>query len=247
MSRRLRVSARALRASFGAMLLGGTFGVLMGAPLGVAPAAARPRMPLRWQPDPSAVAAADIAMSRLARDKGQWAGMRALAAEDARLGEAPDRPAKDWLRGRAEPAAPMQWDPQTVYVSCNGLLAASLGRWHREGAAGTAGAQGRYATIWRRVPKKGNWQWIFTAEEEQAAAPSAQDFLDGHVAQCRTPEGSPPASGDQPPAAPQAETPPDESLLWSEESATDGRRQLVVQIWNGRSYDRVIGAAMEKR
>jgi hypothetical protein len=191
--------------------------------------AAKP--PLRFQPDPSSVIAAEIAFSRLAQDKGQWTAFRATAADDAVMFVPQQVLAKAWLKGRADPAAPVKWSPSIVYVSCDGNLAASTGNWIRPD-----GAVGYFTTIWRR-DKKGAWKWIADHGDTLAKARDVPEFLSGKVATCKgtaRPDGPPPVGKDVP--AP----PPDESLLWSAQVASDGSRRVTVQMWNGSGYDSVI-------
>ncbi len=190
--------------------------------------AAKP--PLRFQPDPSSVIAAEIAFSRMAQDKGQWSAFRATAADDAVMFVPQRVLAKDWLKGRADPPSPVKWSPSIVYVSCDGNLAASTGNWTRPD-----GTVGYFTTIWRR-DKKGAWKWIADHGDTLAKARDVPEFLSGKVATCKRPErpDGPPPGKDAPPP------PPDDSLLWSAQVATDGSRRVTVQMWNGSGYDIVI-------
>ncbi len=198
--------------------------------------AAKP--PLRFQPDPSSVIAAEIAFNRLAKEKGQWTAFRETAADDAVMFVPQKVVARDWLKGRADPPAPVSWTPSVVYVSCDGNLAASTGNWTRPD-----GSVGYFTTIWRR-DKKGAWKWIVDHGDKLASPRAAPDFMSGKVATCKRgnrPEGPLPApsngkrgKGDRP--AP----PPDESLFWTADVSPDGGRTVTVSIWNGTGYDRVI-------
>lgn len=200
----------------------------------VALVAAKP--PLRFQPDPSSVIAAEIAFNRLAQDKGQWTAFAETAADDAVMFVPQRVVAKDWLRKQANPAASVSWAPSIVYVSCDGNLAASTGNWKRPD-----GSVGYFTTIWRR-DKKGRWQWIMDHGDTLSVAREAPEFLTGKVATCKPPvEGAPmapppggrPAKGAPPP-------PPDESLIWSADVATDGSRHVSVRMWTGATYETVI-------
>jgi len=209
-----------------------------------APAFAR-KPPMRSFADPSTIFAAEIAFNRLAREKGQWTAFRETAADDAVMFVPEKVLAKDWLKGRADPPAPVQWQAHRVYISCDSRTAASTGSW--QGADGT---QGYFTTIWR-LDGKGRWKWVLDHGDRLAAPRPASEFLEGHVAKCpkRGPgpaalgEGangpSPPPSGgreggkDQPP-------PPDESLRWSYEVQGDGGRRVLVSLWNGSGYETVI-------
>lgn len=196
--------------------------------------AAKP--PMRFQPDPSSVIAAEIAFSRLAQEKGQWTAFRGTADDDAVMFVPQQVSAKAWLKGRADPPASVKWSPSVVYVSCNGNLAASTGNWTRPD-----GAVGYFTTIWRR-DKKGAWKWIADHGDTLAKAREVPEFLSGKVATCKRPargegppQGGPPAAGKDAPLPP-----PDESLLWSAQVAPDGGRRVTVRMWNGSDYDIVI-------
>lgn len=192
--------------------------------------AARP--PMRYQPDPSSVFAAEIAFNRLARDKGQWTAFRETAAEDAIM-FVPERVlAKQWLKGRADPPRPVSWTPSVIHVSCDGRLAASTGNWQRPD-----GSVGYFTTIWRRE-KGGAWKWVLDHGDTLRQPREAAEFLVGKVATCKRrapgPE-APPSKGARPTV--QAA---DESLIWSADLAADGSRRVIVRSWNGRDYDMVI-------
>lgn len=197
--------------------------------------AAKP--PLRFQPDPSSVIAAEIAFNRLAQEKGQWTAFAQTAADDAVMFVPQRVVAKEWLKKQANPAASVTWSPSIVYVSCDGNLAASTGNWTRPD-----GSVGYFTTIWRR-DKKGRWQWIMDHGDTLATARATPEFLSGKVATCkRGPQGDappppPPPSGKKGDAPP---PPPDESLLWRADAAPNGSRQVTVQMWTGAAYETVI-------
>ncbi|HUD91593.1 hypothetical protein [Sphingobium sp.] len=201
----------------------------------VALVAAKP--PLRFQPDPSSVIAAEIAFNRLAQDKGQWTAFRETAAEDAVMFVPQKVLAQDWLRKQADPPKSVSWSPSIVYVSCDGNLAASTGNWKRPD-----GSVGYFTTLWRR-DKKGRWHWILDHGDTLATPREAPEFLTGKVATCKRgarpdgpptpPPGSKPGKGDVAP-------PPDESLVWSADVAADNSRRVTVKMWTGTAYETVI-------
>ncbi|SCW67140.1 hypothetical protein SAMN02927924_01999 [Sphingobium faniae] len=217
-----------------ALLLAGAF-ALVGA-----------RPPMRFQPDPSSVIAAEMAFNRLAQEKGQWTAFRETSAEDAVMFVPQRVLAKDWLRKQVDPPASVQWSPSIVYVSCNGNLAASTGNWKR-----LDGSTGYFTTMWRR-DKKGAWKWIMDHGDKLTSPREAPEYLSGKVATCKrrgpdggqdmAPHGSAPASG----ARDRRALPPaDESLLWSADAATDGSRHVTVRMWNGTDYETVIDDRVE--
>jgi ketosteroid isomerase-like protein len=197
--------------------------------------AAKP--PLRFQPDPSSVIAAEIAFNRLAQQKGQWTAFAETAADDAVMFVPQKVVAKDWLKKQADPAASVSWAPSIAYVSCDGNLAASTGNWKRPD-----GSVGYFTTIWRR-DKKGRWQWVLDHGDTLATARAAPEFLTGKVATCkRGPQGDAPPPPPAPPVKKGDMPPPpkDESLIWNADVAADGSRRVTVRMWTGEAYESVI-------
>src|ERR1700712_260856 len=103
--------------------------------------------------DPSAVIAADLALGRIGREKGQWETLRKTAAVGAVLFAPRSVDAATWLKRQAEPAVPARWQAQTVWMSCDGDYAVSRGAWTR------GSASGEYLAVWERQ-KKGEWKWL---------------------------------------------------------------------------------------
>ncbi|ALR20254.1 MULTISPECIES: hypothetical protein [Sphingobium] len=194
--------------------------------------------PMRFQPDPSSVIAAEIAFNRLAQAKGQWTAFRETSAEEAVLFVPQRVLAKEWLKKQADPPASVQWSPSIVYVSCDGRLAASTGNWKRPD-----GSVGYFTTIWQR-DKKGAWKWIMDHGDTLASPREAPEYLTGKVATCkRRGPGEGPAVTAAPPPGRKGEAPPapkDESLLWSADVAGDGSRHVTVRMWTGADYETVI-------
>ena len=197
------------------------------------PAAARP--PMRYQPDPSSVFAAEIAFNRLAQQKGQWTAFRETAAEDAVMFVPQRVLARQWLKRQGNPPRSVTWSPSIIHVSCDGNLAASTG--NRTNADGSAGY---FTRIWRR-DKYGAWKWILSHDDNLARPREAPEFLTGRVASCkrRPPGDGHPASSASTPVKGSTPVPVDDSLLWNADTA-DGSRRIIVRAWNGSAYDIVI-------
>ncbi|KKW93391.1 YybH family protein [Sphingobium chungbukense] len=194
------------------------------------------RPPMRYQPDPSSVFAAELAFNRLAQQKGQWTAFRETAADEAVMFVPQRVLAKQWLKGRADPPASVRWTPSTIFVSCDGNLAASTGNWKRPD-----GSVGYFTTVWQR-DKKGEWKWIMDHGDTLALARDAPEFLVGKVATCkrRGPGGGGPPPGSGRGKGETLPMPRDESLTWSADVATDGSRRVTVRMWNGTDYETVI-------
>lgn len=183
-------------------------------------ACAREKSPRPVQPNPSAVAAAEIAFNRLAREKGQWTAFRETAAEDAVMFVPQQVNAKIWLKDRANPPAPVQWQPYRIYVSCDGRMAASTGAWQRPD-----GSEGYFTTIWR-LDDKDEWHWVLDHGDALKQPLPQQDIVRGHVATCKH--------------MGQGSDATDDSLMWDYEIHNDSSRTVRVRLWNGKGYDLVI-------
>ena len=61
--------------------------------------------------NPSKVVAAELELARAAQEDGQWSAFRDFSAGDAVLFVPEPVAARDWLQGRADPAAALRWQP----------------------------------------------------------------------------------------------------------------------------------------
>lgn len=226
-----------------------------------------PGRPQRAYANPSALIAADIAFSRLAREKGQWTAFRDTADETAEMFEGKRQGAHALLKDRKDPAAPVQWAPQAAWISCDGSAGFTFGGW-REPASGGTGAAGEYVTVWQRQFKgKLDWKWVLDDGQPLAQPLRDVDWAEGKVADCparRRPDGeAPPQPGSKrerreqdklPPLRPLAgpvpapDAPPgadskdgqsrDGSLAWRSTVMPDGSRRFTAWIWkDGRMQE----------
>lgn len=201
--------------------------------LAASPGAAR-KPPMRSFASPSSIFAEEIALNRLAREKGQWTALRETAADGAVMFVPQKVTAETWLKGRADPPQPIQRQAESVYISCDRRTAAATGLWQ-----GPGGAQGIFTRIWR-LDKKGRWKWALDYRGSSDPQRERKDFLEGHVAECRKSErmagGAVPSPGERRGTDEGAVVPPDDSLLWS----PDEGGKIVVKFWNGSAYETVI-------
>ena len=154
---------RHLLVLLGALALGACSAAISPAPVAAQQSqrperAERPERPrLRSVGEPGRVAAADRSLARLAREEGQWTGMLATLAPGALIHQAGGAvDAAQWLTGRANPAAPDQWAPATIWTSCDGTLAATQGR-----LVQPDGMVGTYVTVWSLQPDR-SYKWAYT-------------------------------------------------------------------------------------
>ena len=163
----------------------------------------RPRIPARvidralasapGEAQPSKIVSAEIAFARMAREEGQWTAFRAFAAPGAMIhGQDGAIPAMPWLAQQSDPPAAVQWSPREIWMSCDGALAISSGRF-----VDPDGKVGNFLTVWERQGD-GEYRWSYDTgvpDDPQPPAPAraqegdiivtAMDRVRGHVADCR--------------------------------------------------------------
>nr|WP_240511505.1 hypothetical protein [Novosphingobium panipatense] len=134
--------------------------------------------------NPSALVAAEIAFARMAREKGQWKAFAEYSDENAVMFVPEPVRARQWLSGRAEPAAPVQWQAHQVWMSCDGSLGVTKGAWQRPD-----GSVGYFTTIWQQR-KKGDYRWVLDQGDTLAQPLKEPEMLSASVADCaRGPRG----------------------------------------------------------
>ena len=198
--------------------------------------------------NPSAVIAAELAFARDAQVRGQWTAFVTTAAPDAVMFTPGMVWAQRWLKGRANPAVAVKWQPQEIWSSCDGSIMVSHGAW--QGPKGI----GYYTTIWQRQPD-GKYKWVFDHGDVLAQALLAPEMLTAHVADCpdrpRRPDGPPPQGkpkkvkavklADLPPLDPAHRTGSalDGSIKWDVTVDPDGGRVLSV-TWQKDGGERAL-------
>lgn len=200
---------------------------------------------------PSRVVAAELAFARAAKENGQWTAFREFAAPDAVI-HLPGGPAsaKDWLSGRADPEIAVRWNPRAVWMSCDGLLAVSQGRFRD-----ADDKVGNFVTVWERQ-RDGEYRWTYDAgvlDDPQPPARaalepageddivvSAYDAVEGLVADC-------PKRGDTVPPAPAyaagldvrsaATLARDGTLRWRWEHEPGKSRRVIADYLTGGNWE----------
>lgn len=203
--------------------------------------------------NPSAVLAAELALSRGAREQGEWTALAAAAAPDAMLMAPQPVWAQVWLKGRANPPVATIRQPAQVWASCDGTLAVSQGGWRRGDAFGW------FAAVWQRQ-EGGGWKWLFTDAGPLAKPLPEPDMLSARVADCPErrrgaaggahPSGGKPAKPEKPARIKVKNLPPidptgrsgaapDGSLRWSVRAGEGGRRRLSV-VWKKDGAEQAV-------
>ena len=204
------------------------------------------------QAQPSKIVAAESAFSRAARDVGQWTAFRQFAANDAIIhGRTGPIEANPWLAQQADPPAAVQWTPLAIWMSCNGRLAVSQGKF-----ADPSGQWGYFVTVWEQQEDR-SYKWIYdvggtdpvlTERENQARTPQeieegtivveAIPMIRGEVADCPARGETPEVKGITVDALAQSKAAisADGTLQWAWVQHDDGRRQLLAQMWQGGDW-----------
>lgn len=205
-----------------------------------------PEGPRNSYADPSAVIAAEGALSRLAREKGQWTAFAAMATPDAVLFRPGMVYAREWLSGQLNPPVPVQRQAQQVWASCDGTLMVSHGAWRQGDAFGS------FTTIWQRQAD-GRYKWVLDQNQATQQPLGQPDMIAAFIADCpdrpRQPAGAPPQGRAEPRPNKVQSLPPldpshrsgksdDGSLSWDVSVDPFGARSLRVS-WKKDGADRL--------
>ncbi|MEH6724031.1 MAG: hypothetical protein V7686_10965, partial [Qipengyuania sp.] len=128
--------------------------------------------------NPSKVVAAELGFARMAQDEGQWTAFREYSADDGVMFVPEPVMARDWLRGRADPAQAVRWQPHHVWSSCDGSLAVTRGAWQRPD-----GSNSYFTTVWQRR-RDGEYRWTLDQGDSLEIPLEAPEFVRTDVADC---------------------------------------------------------------
>lgn len=137
---------------------------------------------LRPSANPGQVVATELSFARAAREKGQWTAFAEFAAKDAVMFVPQPVNAQTWLKGRANPASAVQWEPNFVWSSCDGSLAVTKGDWK-----GADGSIGNFVTVWQRQAD-GSYKWVMDQGGTLESDEAAPDMVQASVADCAAPD-----------------------------------------------------------
>ncbi len=183
---------------------------------------------------PSTVIATELAFAREAREKGQWTAFRRFATDDALW------PGPNWenvhaaLKGQADPAQPILWEPDRVVLSCDGSYALSTGP-----ATYPSGRTGRFATIWQRQAN-GDYRLVLDQGFELDDEYAKPEMIAAEVADCPSGKRPMPHRTARRGLAWQAEKSDDGTLVWATTLRPDCSRELVVNAKRGDTMAEVF-------
>ena len=196
-----------------------------------------PGVQLKPAANPSAVVAAELAFARLAQIKGQWTAFSETATADAEMFVPLRVNAQGWLKGKADPAVAVKWQPHEVWSSCDGSYAITRGAWQGPKAVGY------FITIWQRQ-KDGRYKWVLDQGDILKEAGPVPDMIEAKVADCSPVTSAVAiASGrlDGSSVDEKTVSSPDGSLEWTSVVLADGARNFSVRMWlDGEMRDVLI-------
>jgi hypothetical protein len=185
--------------------------------------------------NPSAIVAVELAFARAAQEKGQWTAFADYAADEAVMFVPQAAAARNWLKGRANPAEAVRWQPHQIWTSCDGTLAVSKGAWQRPD-----GSTGYFTTVWKRQ-RNGDYKWVLDQGDGLDQPLQAPAMIGGTVADCGARDGRFERRRRPEPAAITAlscgggtcrggGTSADGTLTYSYSVAPSGAREFAVQL-----------------
>jgi hypothetical protein len=188
--------------------------------------------------NPSAIIAAEIGFNQLAQQKGQWTAFRQTAAKDAVMFVPQPTLALEYLKGKADPAKSVKWQPHRAFMSCDGKTGVTTGAWQKPD-----GSAGYFTTVWQFIQTNdrgdGEWKWVLDHGDVLTAPRVTAEMIETKVASCK---GRAPAMLLAPPEGAQMKTgySRDQSLSYSWTVQPNGARTIEVKLWNGEATDTVI-------
>ena len=188
--------------------------------------------------NPSAMIAAEIAFNQLAQQQGQWTAFRKTAAKDAVMFVPQPTAALDWLKGRADPAVSVKWQPHKAIMSCDGKTGVTTGAWQKPD-----GSVGYFTTVWQFIETNsrgdGVWKWVLDHGDALTAPRAPKEMIETQVASCK---GRAPATLAAPPEEEIMKTgyARDQSLSYTYVVQPNGARTIEVKLWNGETTETII-------
>lgn len=190
---------------------------------------------------PGDLVAADLAFARLAAEKGRWAAFRTYADKTGIMFVPQKVNAQTWLKGRAEPATPLGWEPHEVWSSCDGSIGVTRGGWQ------AGAAKGWFTTVWKRQDD-GTYRWLLDHRDQDAKIGKPPELIEAHVAECH--DGPIAVSMDELPVVAPGEgeffggASDDGTLRWGGRVDKWGGRIVTVDVWDGAQFQRVLHQAV---
>ena len=195
-----------------------------------------PGVKLKPSANPTAVIAAELAFAQLAQTKGQWTAFRETATADAVMFVPQRVNAQSWLKGKADPAVSVKWQPHQVWSSCDGSYAVTRGAWQQPNSVGY------FTTVWQRQ-KNGGYKWALDQGDAMAMPLDPPEMIAAKVADCK---GLPPiaqVTAAQPDR--RAGLSDDRTLSWSVQVDPQCGRTYRLLLWDGTKMTEVMSGSVD--
>jgi hypothetical protein len=198
-------------------------------------------LPFKPIADPGKVVATEMGFARTAQDKGQWSAFSEFADDDAVMFVPQPVKARDWLRGRDNPAVALRWQPHQVWSSCDGSLAVTKGAWQQPD-----GSFGYFTTVWKRQ-KDGGYRWVLDQGDELDEPLAEPEMVQARVADCPNRDDAAKlaaiVAGMAAPATGRIDThSKDNTLFWRTEISADNGRTSTLRAWQGGELRTVLAS-----
>ena len=185
--------------------------------------------------NPSAVIAAELSFAQLAQARGQWTAFRETSADAAVMFAPQPVNVHAFLKGKADPASTVKWQPHEVWMSCDGSIGITSGAWQKPAQTGY------FTTVWQRQ-SDGAYKWIFDQSDTLREASPEPEMIAASVADCPKRAGAQPprqAASKRPELTVLAGASPDGTLVWETTVEPDGARNFSAALWRGGKLEDV--------
>jgi hypothetical protein len=183
----------------------------------------------------SAIVAADRAYDKSAGHNGEWTAMRAAALPASEMLVPQRVKVLEFGRGLPDPEVATRWHIEQAWISCDGTVGVSAGRW----TIPRSTLRGWYEAIWARM-SDGSYRMLLHHGGSLPRILASKPGPDGMRAACG---GSPPPLPIVAPAEGvdfRMGASHDQSLIWSSAVNPAGRVRIVISLWDGTRHVPVL-------
>jgi hypothetical protein len=152
--------------------------------------------------------------------------------------------ARDFLKGRKDPAKSVEWWPGMSIVSCDRRTSVNMGPAFRPDGT----HYGTFTTVWQRG--KQGWRWVYDNGGPPSGKPTRKALRPAIIrASCRAKAPGAPVIPPPPLSPRKARTTPedqgrgesaDRTLGWDWKVGKNGEHRFRVFLWNGLRYAQVL-------
>lgn len=198
--------------------------------------AAVPALALAGSGGPGApVVAADRAFAQAMQRQGEWTAFRAASLPQSEMFVPQRVKVLEFGKDRPDPPRATRWNVEQAWISCDGTVGVSYGRWSLPGSS----QRGWYEAIWVQL-RGGQYRLLLHRAGAEPRKLSSHPGLKGMRAACSG--GAMPF----PIAAPDVGTDlklgasHDQTLTWSSAVNREGALRIVVTLWDGARHTTVL-------